>query len=188
MRTRTKLCFRRSPSFVALRRPHLGTLMPSRRSRSGGSQRHWALSIGRTAPHILIRAPLNHRAIGPSSQPCQRAFACVCSVRPLGSPDLSQASCQIGFQFRYFVQRCRHLVRAIAQFGFASAYPPLRAGRATRLGAQGNAEPLEPNIDRTTAMTNLDTVVSPSPARQNSQAIIIFDTTLRDGEQSPAPR
>ena len=34
-------------------------------------------------------------------------------------------------------------------------------------------------------MTNLDTVVSPSPARQNSQAIIIFDTTLRDGEQSP---
>ena len=34
-------------------------------------------------------------------------------------------------------------------------------------------------------MTNLDTSPPATPARQNSQAIVIFDTTLRDGEQSP---
>jgi len=34
-------------------------------------------------------------------------------------------------------------------------------------------------------MTSLDTTSLAEPARQNSQAIVIFDTTLRDGEQSP---
>jgi 2-isopropylmalate synthase len=34
-------------------------------------------------------------------------------------------------------------------------------------------------------MTNLHTASLLEPARQNSQAIVIFDTTLRDGEQSP---
>ena len=34
-------------------------------------------------------------------------------------------------------------------------------------------------------MTILDTASRVKPARQNSQAIVIFDTTLRDGEQSP---
>src|SRR3984893_12057893 len=34
-------------------------------------------------------------------------------------------------------------------------------------------------------MTNLDPASPATPARQNSQAIVIFDTTLRDGEQSP---
>jgi 2-isopropylmalate synthase len=34
-------------------------------------------------------------------------------------------------------------------------------------------------------MSNLDTSSPATPARQNSQTIVIFDTTLRDGEQSP---
>jgi 2-isopropylmalate synthase len=34
-------------------------------------------------------------------------------------------------------------------------------------------------------MTNLATASRVKPAQQNSQAIVIFDTTLRDGEQSP---
>ncbi|MGI8569673.1 MAG: 2-isopropylmalate synthase [Methylocella sp.] len=34
-------------------------------------------------------------------------------------------------------------------------------------------------------MTNLATASRVEPARQNSQSVVIFDTTLRDGEQSP---
>src|ERR1700680_1204532 len=34
-------------------------------------------------------------------------------------------------------------------------------------------------------MTSLDPAPPAAPARQISQAIVIFDTTLRDGEQSP---
>src|SRR6202043_2164872 len=75
--------------------------------------------------------------------------------------------------------------RADALSRVASAYPPLRAGRAIRLGAQGNAKAFEANIDRTNAMTSLDTVSVAEPPRQKSQSVVIFDTTLRDGEQSP---
>ncbi len=34
-------------------------------------------------------------------------------------------------------------------------------------------------------MTSLDTASQAPPTRQNSQSVVIFDTTLRDGEQSP---
>jgi 2-isopropylmalate synthase len=34
-------------------------------------------------------------------------------------------------------------------------------------------------------MTSLDTASLGEPARQNAQSVVIFDTTLRDGEQSP---
>src|ERR1700731_1769333 len=78
------------------------------------------------------------------------------------------------------VERC-----AGALFWIASAYPPLRAGRAIRLGAKRNAQAFEANIDRKNPMTSLDTASVAETPRQNSQTVVIFDTTLRDGEQSP---
>jgi 2-isopropylmalate synthase len=50
---------------------------------------------------------------------------------------------------------------------------------------RGTRQAFEAIFDRTNAMTNLATASHLEPALQNSQAVVIFDTTLRDGEQSP---
>jgi 2-isopropylmalate synthase len=47
---------------------------------------------------------------------------------------------------------------------------------------RGTRQAFEANFDRTRTMTSLDTASLAAPARQ---AVVIFDTTLRDGEQSP---
>jgi 2-isopropylmalate synthase len=53
------------------------------------------------------------------------------------------------------------------------------------LALRGTRQAFEANFDRTNAMTSLNTASVAAPARQNSQSVVIFDTTLRDGEQSP---